>query len=108
MDEKRSSDEQFGKRRFQFGLRSLFVANLLVAVAHRQCMAFCCEWLSGHAMSVARVLQQRGHGERGGASEDCLTTVVIWDSGRNDRTQPRRADDVTRESGTECAIRRWL
>jgi hypothetical protein len=26
----------------------------------------------------------------------------------NDRTQPRRADDVNRESGTECAIRRWL
>ena len=23
-------------------------------------------------------------------------------------TQPRRADDVNRESGTECAIRRWL
>jgi hypothetical protein len=26
----------------------------------------------------------------------------------NARTQPRRADDVNRESGTECAIRRWL
>ena len=26
----------------------------------------------------------------------------------NDRTQPRRADGVNRESGTESAIRRWL
>jgi hypothetical protein len=26
----------------------------------------------------------------------------------NARTQPRRADDVNRESGTESAIRRWL
>ena len=31
--------------------------------------------------------------------------VVTWDSGRNGQTQPRRADDVTRESGNECAIR---
>ena len=26
----------------------------------------------------------------------------------NARTQPRRAEDVIRDSGTECAIRRWL
>jgi hypothetical protein len=26
----------------------------------------------------------------------------------NARTQPRRADDVNRECGTEAAIRRWL
>jgi hypothetical protein len=28
--------------------------------------------------------------------------------GLNDRTQPRRADGVDRESGTEGASRRWL
>jgi hypothetical protein len=26
----------------------------------------------------------------------------------NAKTQPRRADDANRESGTEFAIRRWL
>ncbi|MFC1596750.1 hypothetical protein ACFL5Q_02280 [Planctomycetota bacterium] len=33
MDEKQFSHEQSGKRRFQYGLRSLFVMNLLVALA---------------------------------------------------------------------------
>jgi hypothetical protein len=41
----------------------------------------------------------------GGAGKRVPKPVVIWDSGRNDQTQPHRADDVTRESGNECAIR---
>ena len=58
--------------------------------------------LLGRRQSPAFTTLSRG-GSYGGVAVS--QTVVIWDSGRNDQTQPRRADDMTCESGNECAIR---
>ena len=63
--------------------------------------------ISECCLGTLRVLQGKTLARRIG-DELQNSFFVMWDSGRNDRSQPRRADDVTRESGTECAIRRWL
>src|SRR6185503_2911945 len=49
---------------------------------------------------------------RSATSSQMLNATIVGVSrcmvSLNDGTQPRRAGDVTRESGSESAIRRWL